>query len=147
MKTSDKESSEVAKITYRNATVEDIEQMVQLWREFWPDRPSYEARLRPKIESDPDLVIIAEADGQIIGTVIGGDDGWWGWIYRLAVSPSYQKRGVALSLTNEMLTRLRGRGVNYINLIVPPSNEKMLRLLNKFGYIETEDRRLCIRLQ
>jgi len=126
---------------------DNTDQIFELWREFWQDRPSYEIRLKPKIEADPELVYVAEADGVIIGTVIGGDDGWWGWIYRVAVSPEFQKRGVAITLVNEMLSRLKARGVNYINLIVAPANAKMLSLLNKFGYMATEDRRLCIRIQ
>ncbi len=139
--------SSISEITYRNARPEDCEQIFQLWREFWPDRPSYETRLGPKIENDSELVYIAEADGVIIGTIIGGDDGWWGWMYRLAVMPDYRQRGVALTLINEMLARLKERGVNYINLIVSPTNVPVLRLLDKFGYTATEDRRLCIRVQ
>ena len=38
-----------------------------------------------KLERDPDLFLVAEADGDLIGTVIGGYDGRRGFIYHLAV--------------------------------------------------------------
>jgi hypothetical protein len=36
--------------------------------------------------------LVAEADDKIIGTIIGGFDGWRGNIYRLAVHPDYRRR-------------------------------------------------------
>jgi len=36
------------------------------------------------------VVLFAEEEGHIVGTVIGGFDGWRGNIYRLAVHPEHQ---------------------------------------------------------
>ncbi|MHB1465245.1 MAG: hypothetical protein ACYCXU_09060 [Thermoleophilia bacterium] len=62
-------------VTYRQATIEDAESMTRLWRQFWPEPPTYEARLQTKIESDSDLIVVAENDHEF-GTIIGGNDGW-----------------------------------------------------------------------
>ena len=70
----------------REAEPDDATAMQCLWRTFWSPQP-YESHLPAKIESDPDLVLVAELDGEIVGTAIGGFDGWWAWIYRVAVHP------------------------------------------------------------
>ncbi len=98
----------MSEITYRNATVEHIPQMLKLWREFWPPQRN-EHNLERKIQKDPDLVCVAESDGRIIGTIIGGFDEWWAWIYRVAVHPEHQRKGVASHLFSEIHQRLAAR--------------------------------------
>ena len=135
----------MSQIVYRNAATDDTPNKLRLWREFWPEQP-YESNLKRKIELDTDLVYVAEVDGQITGTIIGGFDGWWGWIYRVAVIPNYQKRGIATRLIEEMQTRLKSRGAKSVNAIVSPSNEKMHHILQKMGYSEREHKRLSLEL-
>ena len=132
-------------IIYRDAVIDDIPGMVRLWREYWREQP-YESNLRSKIEVDTDLVYVAEVDRQIVGTIIGGFDGWRGWMYRLAVMSNHQNRGIATHLIKEMQRRLKSRGAKSISGMISPSNEKMYHILRKMGYSEREDRRLSIRL-
>ncbi len=120
-------------MTVRNATGADAEGMLGLWRSFWKPQP-YEANLPRKIETEPDLVLVAEADGRIVGTTIGGFDGWWAWIYRVAVAPEYQRRGIATRLVREMHRRLQARGADSAAMVVSPTNEKMAGMLGKLGY-------------
>lgn len=135
----------MSEIIYRNAVIDDISNMHRLWREFWPEQP-YESNLKRKIGLDPDLVYVAEIDRQIIGTIIGGFDGWWGWIYRIAVMPKYQNKGIATKLIREMQTRLKARGAKSTNAIVSPLNKRMHHVLEKLGYGEREDKRLFLKL-
>lgn len=135
----------MSEIIYRNAVIDDISNMHRLWREFWPEQP-YESNLKRKIGLDPDLVYVAEIDRQIIGTIIGGFDGWWGWIYRIAVMPKYQNKGIATKLIREMQTRLKARGAKSANAIVSSLNKRMHHVLEKLGYGEREDKRLFLKL-
>jgi ribosomal protein S18 acetylase RimI-like enzyme len=41
------------------------------------------------------LLLVATIDDHIIGSVIGGWDGWRGNIYRLVVAPEHRRRGIA----------------------------------------------------
>jgi ribosomal protein S18 acetylase RimI-like enzyme len=43
------------------------------------------------------LLLIATIDGKIVGSVIGGWDGWRGNIYRLAVAPALRRKGIDAS--------------------------------------------------
>ena len=63
-------------------------------------------------------MILALDDDAIVGTIIAGWDGWRGTLYRLAVAPSYRRRGIATGLVAEAERRLREQGVRRMHLIV-----------------------------
>jgi len=54
--------------------------------------------------------LVATIDEEIVGSVIGGWDGWRGNIYRLAVAPEYRRRGIARSLMKEVSQALFDKG-------------------------------------
>ena len=61
---------------------------------------------------DPDAVIVAEDEGELVGSVIAGWDGWRCHLYRLAVHPAHRRRGVATALlaaAEERFAALGGR--------------------------------------
>jgi hypothetical protein len=45
--------------------------------------------LRRVVANGTANVLVAEVEGQIVGSIIGTFDGWRGNIYRLAVHPNY----------------------------------------------------------
>jgi ribosomal protein S18 acetylase RimI-like enzyme len=51
--------------------------------------------IEKKVQRAPDLFLVAEHDGRIVGTVIGSFDGRRGMIYHLAVAPKYRRQGLA----------------------------------------------------
>jgi ribosomal protein S18 acetylase RimI-like enzyme len=73
------------------------------------DDPDGVARL---IARDPGALLLAERDGELVGTVIAGFDGWRCHLYRLAVHPGHRRQGIATALLDaaeERFTRLGGR--------------------------------------
>ena len=122
-------------IVYRDATVADVAGILALWRGFWAPQP-YEVNLESKIRDEPEMVCLAEVDGEIVGTVIGGFDGWWAWLYRIAVAPALQNRGIATHLVGEMQARLRSRGATGVAVIVSEENAAIRRVLERLGYTD-----------
>ncbi len=63
-------------------------------------------------------LLVALQEGAIVGSVIGGWDGWRGNIYRLAVAPEAQRAGLARRLVQEAERRLRAKGARRISALV-----------------------------
>ena len=72
----------------RPATADDIERVLAFWLDAAePTSTDSAEALTNLLRYDPGALIVAEADGRIVGSVIAGWDGWRGAIYRLAVGP------------------------------------------------------------
>lgn len=56
------------------------------------------AETEKKISRDPDLFLVAETNGCIIGSVIGGFDSRRGLIYHLAVATAFCEQGIGSCL-------------------------------------------------
>jgi ribosomal protein S18 acetylase RimI-like enzyme len=63
-------------------------------------------------------VLVAVDRDLLVGSIIGGGDGWRGNIYRLAVLPSYRRRGVGRALVAAVEERLAERGARRISALV-----------------------------
>lgn len=63
-------------------------------------------------------VLVAVDDDLLVGSIIGGWDGWRGNLYRLAVRPSYRRRGVARALVAAAEERLAARGALRVSALV-----------------------------
>jgi ribosomal protein S18 acetylase RimI-like enzyme len=66
----------------------------------------------------PTLPLVATIDDRIVGSVIGGWDGWRGNIYRLAVAPEYRRQGIARQLVQEISRALFERGAERVSALV-----------------------------
>ncbi len=104
----------------------DYEQVYQLWgtieKGVHIGRSDTQSEIQKKISRDPDLFLIAESDGRVIGSVIGGFDGRRGLIYHLAVSAAFRGRGIGSRLMEELESRLRAKGCLKCYLLVTDDN-------------------------
>ena len=74
---------------------------------------------RTVADSSAIFLVATDADGHIVGSVIGGWDGWRGNIYRLAVAPEARRDGIAAALVREICDRLeREKGARRITALV-----------------------------
>jgi ribosomal protein S18 acetylase RimI-like enzyme len=108
---------------------EDYQPVFDLWssmeRGVHVGRSDTPAEIEKKLSRDPDLFLVAECDGQIVGSVIGGFDGRRGLIYHLAVRPEYRNQGVGSRLMDEVESRLRARGCLKSYLLVAEDNHEV----------------------
>ena len=61
---------------------------------------------------------MAEIGGKVAGSIIAGFDGWRGNVYRLAVHPDFQRRGIARRLLTAAEDWLRAHGVKRVGAVV-----------------------------
>ena len=107
-------------VSIRRGRPEDIGQVLELWARAGAsptvtDTPEVLAQL---LRSSQSILLLADVDGRLAGTVIGGWDGWRGNIYRLAVAPEYRRRGVASALMREVDAALLAMGARRITALV-----------------------------
>ena len=104
----------------------DYEQVYELWesieRGVRTGRSDTPAEIEKKLARDPDLFLVAESEGEVIGSVIGGYDGRRGLIYHLAVSASFRGQGLGACLMDEVESRLRAKGCLKCYLLVTDDN-------------------------
>lgn len=108
----------------RPATADDIAGVLAFWRDAaQPTSTDSKEVLASLIDRHPGALIVAKADGRIVGTVIAGWDGWRGSIYRLAVGLDHRRNGLGQALLRAAEDRLAGLGAQRLHAIVVESNE------------------------
>ncbi|HEV2370409.1 MAG TPA: GNAT family N-acetyltransferase [Acidimicrobiales bacterium] len=122
--------------TLRSARVEDAEAVVALWEAAdaeptLTDEPTSVAALSAY---DPEALIVAEVDGDVVGSLIVGFDGWRANLYRLAVHPRVRRHGLGLALVAEAEARLTKRGARRANALVVADHLHAVRFWEAAGY-------------
>src|SRR5690349_18428463 len=120
----------------RDGCAEDAEEILDLWRraDATPSVTDTAEAVRGAIAHPAARVVLAEADGQLIGSIIGTFDGWRGNIYRLAVDPAYRRRGVARALVEEVEHRLRQAGAKRVTALVERGHPEPVAFWEAAGY-------------
>jgi ribosomal protein S18 acetylase RimI-like enzyme len=95
--------------------------------------------IQRQIEENPDFLLGAFLENELIGCVIASFDGRKGWINRVAVSPDHRKTEIATYLIEAAEKALRKRGAEVIGVLIYKTNELSLRLFQKIGYSTAED--------
>lgn len=121
---------------------QDYPAVFELWRNAGPGihvrRSDQPEEIVKKLERDPDLFLVAEIEGRVVGTVLGGFDGRRGMMYHLAVVSDQRQRGIATALMDELEQRLRAKGCIRYYLLVTPENETAIRFYEKRGWERME---------
>jgi ribosomal protein S18 acetylase RimI-like enzyme len=111
-------------IAFRPATADDIADVLAFWRDAAePTSTDSAEALGRLLRRDPGALIVAVADGRVVGSVIAGWDGWRGAIYRLAVAPEHRRSGLGQALLRDAEDRLTAVGASRLHAIVVESNE------------------------
>jgi ribosomal protein S18 acetylase RimI-like enzyme len=95
--------------------------------------------------TDPEALLIAEENGDVIGTLIAAWNGWRGSLYRLAVHPRRRRQGVATCLVREGERRLRDRGALRIDAIIADDDPAAEGFWNANGYARQQGRSRFVR--
>ena len=97
----------------RPARDDELAAVLRLWHAAGVTPPSISDSIEglTRLIGEPAaLLLVATIDNQIVGSVIGGWDGWRGNIYRLAVTPEFRRKGIARRLVAEYTERALRQG-------------------------------------
>jgi len=118
--------------------VQDYAAAYALWEDSGPGvrvgMSDTRAEIAKKLQRDPELALVAEEDGRLIGTVIGGYDGRRGMVYHLAVAETRRGRGVGQKLMAELEARLKAKGCLKYYLLVTPQNRQVIEFYEQLGW-------------
>jgi ribosomal protein S18 acetylase RimI-like enzyme len=120
----------------REYELDDYGECVRVWKEtrlyiwYMDNKPSVESFWK----ANKDLFLVAEVDGQVVGTVMGFHSGNFTLVYHLAVKPEFQRRGIGSRLLNEILKRLKARGARFAFVINHTSHRDALPFYFKQGF-------------
>ena len=124
----------------RPFTPSDVGAIITLWEKCGlvvPQNDPWRDIMR-KMQVDPELLLVGEAKGQIIATVMAGYEGHRGWINYAAVHPEHRKQGHGRRMmlaAEEALVKLN---CPKINLQVRSHNAPVIAFYRALGY-ETDD--------
>jgi ribosomal protein S18 acetylase RimI-like enzyme len=90
--------------------------------------------VRKKLDRDPDLFLVAEINGQVVGTVLGGFDGRRGMVYHLVVRHEWRRRGIGKGLMQELEMRLQAKGCLKYYLLVTRANQPAIEFYRRLGW-------------
>lgn len=122
---------------------EDFESVLKLWRSIEKGvhvgRSDTLTEIEKKVTRDPDLFLVADSDGVIIGSVIGGFDGRRGMVYHLAVAVAMRGQGIGSGLMAEVESRLRAKGCLKCYLMVADDNVDVGSFYRASGWQHVQD--------
>ena len=119
----------------REARLADYEAIAELWQasDIRVDSPE---ELELKLRRDPDLFLVAEEGGRIVGVVLGGFDGRLGSINRLAVAEPWRRARLGSRLIEAVEERLRAKGARRVFAWIHDYNQPSRALFARQGYDE-----------
>ena len=103
-------------------TPSDYPRLIPFWKtNYFVNEMDTPERFKIFLQKNPDLSIVMENKGTIIGTALGSYDGRRGYIQKVVTAKEFRKQGIGKQLVLEVIKRLRAVGVLYIPLAEDPS--------------------------
>jgi len=131
----------------RAMTIEDYEQVVELWRRtdgiVLSDTDEKESMYR-FLSRNPGLSLVAEINDEVIGAILCSHDGRRGYLHHLAVDKRHRRQGLGSELVQQCLTLLQREGIVKCNVFILERNERGIafwkhngfELLPHFGWMQ-----------
>ena len=128
-------------LAFRPIEDRDVDTVVALWSRAGLTRPHNDpgrdiafARAAPSSE-----VLVGEAEGRIVASVLVGHDGHRGTVYYVSVDPGCRGLGYGRQVMSAAEDWLKARGVWKLNLLIREDNTAVQGFYGALGY-EVEPR-------
>lgn len=131
-------------IQFRSATANPSD--IQTILDFWVHNAENDSRptdtsdaLIGLIIRDPEALILAIEDNEIVGTVIAGWNGWRCCLYRLAVREDKRKQGIGKLLVGQAVQRFETFGGTRIDAMILDDNETAHEAWASYGFVQQDN--------
>jgi ribosomal protein S18 acetylase RimI-like enzyme len=123
-----------ASVRIRIAGADDARDVLALLAAHGSDRRSTDDEEAVALAIRSRTVLVATADGALVGAVVAGFDGWRGNMYRLTVDAAYRRLGVATALVRAAERRLARRGCRRITILANQEEPGVVEFWESVGY-------------
>jgi ribosomal protein S18 acetylase RimI-like enzyme len=125
-------------IHYDEMTVLDYQDVVDLWRKTegvgLSSADTLEAIAR-YLARNPAHSFVVRDDAQLVGAVLCGHDGRRGYLYHLAVQPTYRRQGIGQALVERCMASLQTAGIDKCHIFVYTTNQAGQAFWEKMGWV------------
>jgi len=124
-------------LTIRPARPEDEADVVALWRscDLVVSYNDPGADFRFALDGPAsDVLVGADREGRIVGSVMVGHDGHRGWLYYVAAHPDERGTGIGRRMVEAAQAWLRERGVVKVQLLVRETNTRVVAFYERLGF-------------
>jgi len=126
------------RLTIRPFAEGDFEAVCALWQSSallrpWNDPAHDIAHCRENPTSE---LFVGLCDGQVVASIMVGNDGHRGVVYYVACAPQHRGKGYARDMMRHGEAWLKERGVFKVNLMIRDDNEKVRDFYRAIGYQE-----------
>lgn len=124
-------------MTIRPITIKDYDNIIDFWKDNYLLTPLDEFdRVKLFLEKNPNLSLLAEEDGKILGTVLGSYDGRRGGLQKLVVKKDQRGNGIGQKLVKAAVKKILDEGALDIRF---NTSEELVSFYEKCGF--TKDTR------
>ena len=131
-----------SRIVIRKFHQSDYDAVLKLWDEtglhYRPKGRDTHAQIEKEIKKKNTIFLLAEVDGEIVGTILGTHDGRKGWLNRVAVAKKFRRQAIARKLVTEVEHRLDKLGLDVIACLIERDNEISMKFFNRLGYEKSD---------
>ena len=101
----------------------------------------WERRIGYYLRRDPEASVVAEADGRVVGFMLGevrsgefGIEEPTGWVEHLGVDPGFRGKAVGLQMLDAMLEHFRRRGAKSVQTLVDEEMGEIRSFFSALGF-------------
>jgi len=127
----------------RKMTIADYDDVYALWLSCKGmginDLDDSKEGIEKFLNRNPSTCFAAVENGELIGTIIAGNDGRRGYIYHTAVSPKRRYEGIGKALVETAMSALENEGINKAALVVFERNKDGNAFWEKIGFTIRND--------
>lgn len=124
-------------------TAEDFDKVHALWMEIsgFGIRSMDDSRegVERFLLRNPGCSVVAEKEGDIVGSILCGHDGRRGCLYHVCVHRDHRKQGIGKAMVVFAMEALKKEQINKVSLIAFTKNDIGNAFWNEIGWTKRED--------
>ncbi len=119
-------------------SIEEYDKIIELWKDaglpYKPEGRDTKKNIARELEEQPEYWIGAYEDDNLIGIIVGTDDGRKGWINRLAVGEEHRGQGTGKKLVKKLENVFEEKGFKIWAALIEPDNPRAMEFFEKVGF-------------